>query len=87
MGLDQIHEQNNAVIIGAGGAIHLVNKNDENDLRKLPPSTLALENHVKPAAYQAGYLWRESLADFADFALLLYLCGKILIHQLILTYF
>ena len=28
MGLDQIHEQNDFVLKGAGGAIHLVNKND-----------------------------------------------------------
>ena len=38
-------------------------KSTDDDLRKLPPSRAALEQHVKRSCYQAGYLWQESESD------------------------
>ena len=35
----------------------------DNDLRKLPPSRRALEQHTRRAFYQAGYVWQESVGD------------------------
>ena len=35
----------------------------DNDLRKLPPSTRALEQLTSGACYQAGYVWQESVSD------------------------
>ena len=35
----------------------------DNDLRKLPPSTRALEQLTRGAYYQAGYVWQESVSD------------------------
>ena len=32
-----------------------------NDLRKLPPSRRALEQHTRRTCYQAGYVWQESV--------------------------
>ena len=34
-----------------------------NDLRKLPPSRRALEQHTRRTCYQAGYVWQESVGD------------------------
>ena len=33
------------------------------NLRKLPPSRRALEQHPRRACYQAGYVWQESVGD------------------------
>ena len=38
-------------------------KSTDDDLRKLPPSRAALEQHVRRSCYQAGYLWQESESD------------------------
>ena len=35
----------------------------DNNIRSLPPSRDALLQHAKRAAYQAGYLWRETTAN------------------------
>ena len=35
----------------------------DSDLRKLPPSREALEQHTRRACYQAGYVWKETVRD------------------------
>ena len=37
----------------------------DSDLRKLPPSREALEQHPRRACYQAGYVWKETVYDIA----------------------
>ena len=36
----------------------------DNHLRKLPPSRRALEQLIRGAYYQGGYVWQESVSDF-----------------------
>ena len=35
----------------------------DNDLQKLPPSRIALEQDTRRACYQVGYVWQESVGD------------------------
>ena len=35
----------------------------DSDLRKLPPSREALEQHTRRACYQAGYVWKKTVRD------------------------
>ena len=35
----------------------------DNDMRKLPSSRRAREQHAKRTCYEAGYVWQESVGD------------------------
>ena len=76
MGLDQVHEQNNAVIKGCGGATDLVNKIDDSALIRwetygpdIARLLLEFENAVDHLGLDAENITRIMLPSKRDFNL------------------